>query len=404
MNSISIHFFIRKYRTRQDGKAPIYMRITVNGKRTELSMSRAIEPKRWDSKGNMVKGRKPDAKSINRHLEQMKQKVYKAEHQLNLEDEEITAKSLKARMTGSDKEKKTIKEIFKSHNEKMKSLIDKDFSESTYKKYRTAYRHLKNFMQQEYGNTEVLITKVDHNFLEKLEYYLKTEQDHSHNTAMKYIGNFKKIIQKAIKQGWLDDNPFEQFDHKFEQKDPIFLAQDELDKVENKEFDIDRLDRVRDIFVFSCYTALGFSDAEKLKKSDVRKDKDGEAYLHLSRTKTGKTSKILLLPKALEVIEKYKDDPETRDGKLLPMISNQKTNAYLKEIADLCGIKKKLTHHVARHTCATTVLLANGFPIETVQEVMGHANLSSTQHYARVTQTKVNKEFKALREVISSTG
>lgn len=399
-HSIHVTFIPRTSKVRSNGKVPIYMRIAVNGRRVELSTSRTIDPKRWDSSRHRVKGSKPDARAINNHLNRMEHAAFSAQTELLQEGKEVTAKSIKLRITGKDQVQKTLLEVFKEHNRKMKSLVGKDYAEATFKKYRTALQHVEDFLQQEYGDTQYTIDNVDLSFIEGFEYYLKTKPKNpcSHNSTMKYLSHLKKIINIALKKGWLKADPFEGYNKKYAQKDPVFLSQDELNRIEKKQFDIERLSRIRDVFIFSCYTGLSFSDAQKLTQNDIKQDKNGELYLHLPRTKTDKASKIMLLPKAIEIINRYKGDPETQKGNLLPMISNQKTNAYLKEIADIAGVDKKLTFHSARHTFATTVTLENGVPIETVQEILGHSQLKTTMHYARVTPGKVNSDMKALRD------
>ncbi len=397
---IHINFIPRKSKKRDDGKVPLYMRITVNGERAELSASRTIDPKNWDTKKDRLKGRTSTAKEVNTHLNILENKARNAHTALIQKEEEITAKKIRLHMRGEDnkKETKPVLEVFELHNSRMKSLIGNKYAESTYKKHKTCKLHMENFLDKEFTR-KYPINKVDLNFLEEFADYLMTKKDScSNNSARKYLTNFKKVIDLARKRKWLNDNPYEDFDMKYEKKDPVFLADDELKKLKKGEMPNESLERVKDVFLFSCYTGLSFSDAKKMKQSDIREDSDGERYLQLPRTKTEKNAVILLLPKAEEIIEKYKDDPATENGSLLPMISNQKTNAYLKVVADICDIDKNLTFHVGRHTFATTVALANGVPVETVKHILGHSDIRSTLHYARVTPNKVTKDMTLLRE------
>ncbi|SMO66951.1 site-specific integrase [Fodinibius sediminis] len=380
---IQLSFVLRASDKRKDGTAPIYMRIRVNGKVTEMSASRKIDPERWDPKARRVKGHSPDARSINAYLDTLKAEANDAHHQLMQGGEDVTAHNVKARMQGKEVHMKPLLELFTEHNNKMEQLIGKDYSENTYKKYKTSYGHLERFMD----DPELPVTKVDLDFLEDFEYYLKTKKNPcSHNTTMKYMSHLKKIINLALRKDFIKKDPFLNYDISYKKKTPVYLSQDELGRIENKQIDIDRLSKVRDVFVFSCYTGLSFTDAEQLKQTDVRWNKQGEAFLEMNRTRNNELSEILLLPKAVEIIKRYQSVPETQDGSLLPMISNQKTNAYLKELAALCGINKTLTHYVARSTFAITVLLNNGVPVETVQMIMGHSRLSRTMHYARIAQ------------------
>ncbi|MFH5883684.1 phage integrase SAM-like domain-containing protein [Halalkalibaculum sp. DA3122] len=401
---LNISYTVRKNKARANGEVPIYMRLSVDGKISEISAGQTVDPTKWDSENYRVQGRSKKAKSINRYLGTLEFKANQAHQQLLQEGAEITSKAVKLRMTGKDREEEpvTVMEVFKQHNKKMKSLIGNKYSESTHKKYRTAKKHVKAFLQEHYDNEEYPISDVDQDFLEEFAHYLMTKDDPcSNNSARKYLSNFQKIVNRARSKGWLNSDPYKHFDMQYKKKDPVFLSQDELKRIERKELDVHRLDQVRDVFVFSCYTGLGFSDAEKLTKADVKEDENGDLYLYQPRTKTGNNASVLLLPKAIEIISKYEDHPETQDGSLLPMISNQKTNAYLKEIATLCKVDKKLTHHVARHTCAT-MFLTNGVPVETVQKVLGHSDLRSTMHYARVTPDKVNSDMSDLIERLES--
>mgnify|MGYP000580873943 CR=1 FL=1 len=402
--SLNISYTVRKNKARANGEVPIYMRLNIDGKTSEISAGRTVDPSKWNGETYRVKGRSQKAKAINQYLDTLEFKANQAHQQLLQEGAKITSRAVKMRMTGKDKEESSnpVIEVIKQHNKKMKSLVGNKYAKSTYKKYCTVKKHIKAFLQEQYNDVEYLITDVDQDFLEEFAHYLMTKDDPcSNNTARKYLSNFQKIVNKARSKGLLDCNPYQHFKMQYKKKDPVFLSQGELKKIERKEFEIDRLDQVRDIFVFSCYTGFGFSDAEKLKKSDVKKDRNGDYYLYQPRTKTGNNASVLLLPKAIEIISKYEDHPETTDGSLLPMISNQKTNAYLKEIATLCRVDKKLTHHVARHTCAT-MLLTNGIPVETVQKVLGHSDLKSTMHYARVTPDKVNSEMSELKEKLEN--
>ncbi|MGS2738496.1 site-specific integrase [Sinomicrobium sp. M5D2P17] len=215
---------------------------------------------------------------------------------------------------------------------------------------------------------------------------------------MKHIERFRKLIGLAIKLGWLDRPPFAYFKPKFIKKERDFLNKEELAEIENREFDMPRLQQVKDLFVFSCYTSLSYIDVINLGKGNIRLGIDGEQWIVYQREKTAKPIRIPILPVALEIIENYKDHPKSKaNGMLFPKISNQKLNSYLKEIADLCGITKKLTFHVARHTFATTVTLSNGVSIETVSKLLGHSKIATTQIYARVIERKVSEDMQKLK-------
>ena len=228
-------------------------------------------------------------------------------------------------------------------------------------------------------------------------------RNNNHNTTIKYLRNFKKIIHLAVANDWLYKYPFQAHKAKIKEVKRDFLTQEELERVNEKEFSTARLNVVKDVFVFCCYTGLSYVDVAKLTPNNLTKGLDNETWLFVDRTKTGSSSHVPLLPPALEIIQKYKDHPESGNkGLLLPVISNQKLNAYLKEIADICGINKHLTFHIARHTFATTVTLTNGVPIESVSSMLGHKNLKTTQIYAKVVKKKISEDMKKLKEKLGS--
>ncbi len=234
---------------------------------------------------------------------------------------------------------------------------------------------------------------MSYSFVNDFEHYLRTEKKCNHNSALKYIRMFRKIIHLAVANDWLMKDPFMAFKGKQQEVKRGYLTEEELKTLESKILHIQRLDRVRDVFVFCCYTGLAYSDVQKLTANHIVPKIDREKWIQIDRTKTGSTSEIPLFPKPLEIIEKYKNDPEcSASGRLLPVNSNQKFNAYLKEIADLCGITKVLTTHLARHTFATTVTLTNGISIESVSKMLGHKKLQTTQVYAKITDKKVGDD------------
>jgi site-specific recombinase XerD len=228
--------------------------------------------------------------------------------------------------------------------------------------------------------------------------YLKTVKHCAQNTATKYLVRLKKVVNLSLANEWIIRDPFIKYQCTYKPTYRGYLNAEELQKIELKEFKIPRLQKVRDIFVFCCYTGFAQADVEALSLSDITTGIDGEKWIIINRKKTDGRSPIPLLPQALAIIEKYKNDPETlAKGKLLPVNSNQRMNGYLKEIADITGITKNLTMHLARHTFATTVTLSNGVPIETVSKMLGHNSIKTTQIYSKVVDTKISNDMKALK-------
>jgi len=374
------------------------LRITVNGCRAEISVKRKIEPERWDSSANRVKGNKDDAREINALIDKLMLRLNKIFARLVEEDDVVTADKIKQIFQGKATVRKTLLEAFDHHNQMMKSRVGIDFSPSTYTRYKTTYDHIKNFLLHQYSQSDIFLQQIRYSFITDLEHYLKVVRKCNHNSTLKYIRNFRKIINMSVKNDWVDKDPFKAYQVKLKDTKRVFLTREELQALEVKQIDINRLDQVRDVFVFCCYTGLSYVDVEKLSPKEIVIGLDGEQWISIDRTKTGNASNVPILSKAHQILLKYRDQPEIEiSGKLLPVISNQRINAYLKEVATLCGIEKRLTFHAARHTFATTVTLSNGIPIETVSAMLGHKNFRTTQIYAKVVQEKISKDMQKLR-------
>lgn len=397
----SVMFFFKRSKNCTKAAVPLYMRVTVGGERADFSLKRSWNPERWNMETYRATGTKEDARTLNAYLDTMQNKVYETQRLLTEQGVEITAEAIREKFGGGERSRRLI-EIFEEHNEQMSQLVDIEFAPGTMERYETAKKHVESFLQWKYGITDIDIKRISYQFVTDYEFWLKAIQKCSHNTSLKYISNLKKIINICIKNGWLDRDPF--FGYKMKKREVIreFLSEDEIAKVYSYDFPTSRLTVVRDMFIFSCYTGLSYADIQKLKRSEIIVGIDGEKWICTQRQKTETASRIPLLPIALEIIEKYKDDVRciTKDL-LLPILSNQKMNSYLKEIAGVVGIEKEFTFHCARHTFATTVTLANGVPIETVSKMLGHTNLKTTQHYAKILDSKVSQDMKLLKTKIA---
>jgi site-specific recombinase XerD len=400
VRTLGILFYVKKAKINKDKEAPIYLRITVNGERAEYSTKCLVNPDVWDNNAGKVKGNNEYARTINVLLDTVRTQVYKYLDELQKKGTQVTALAIKNAMTGKDEENYTIIQVFENHNAKIKKLIGKDVAEGTYERYVTACKHLKDFIRWKYRKDDILLRDIKLDFIESLEFFLKTEKGNAHNTALKYIKNFRKIIRSAIAHGWIEKDPFANYKTKLIKVNRNFLTPDELQIIQSKNFDIPRLQHVLDVFIFCCYTGLAYADVQKLKAENLVLGIDGNLWVHTYRVKTKIDCDIPLLEPAKVIIEKYRDHPLTcNKGFLLPVLSNQKMNSYLKEIADLCGIKKNLTMHLARHTFATTVTLTKGISIESVSSMLGHTNIKTTQHYAKILKQKVAEEMNLLKAV-----
>lgn len=397
--SINIYFFARKSKLNKHGEAPIYARITIDNERFELGTKQFVKFENWLADAGKVKGFTESAKSINSFLNALKAKAFEHQRQILQAGKPLTMEEFKNRWYGISSERsRMLIEIFKQHNEQMKALVNKEFSPLTLERYETSFRHTLEFMKWKYKIDDIEVKGLKYEFITDYEFWLKSVRKCDHNTSMKYLSNFKKIVNICIKNGWLDRDPFVGFKMAKREIERPFLVEDELNRVINKTFIIPRLAQVRDIFVFCCYTGLAYADVEKLTRKEITTGIDGEKWIWTSRQKTDSATRVPLLPPALEILDRYRNDPQCiNKGRLLPVLTNQKMNSYLKEIADTCGITKKMTFHTARHTFATTVTLTNGVPIETVSKMLGHRNLKTTQHYAKILDKKVSEDMGILR-------
>jgi site-specific recombinase XerD len=402
---ISILFYGSIARTTQNKLLPIYMRVTINGERFETSSHRYLESNKWSAAAGKAKGNTDEVRSINNYLDMLKQKAYNFQKELIQEGRPVNIENFKDKWLGKSDKPVMLIEIFQQHNDQVVELIGKDFAPGTVERYKTSLSHTRSFMQWKYKISDIDIRKLNYEFISGYEFWLKSVRRCNHNSTMKYLANFKKIVILCLKNGWLSKDPFVGF--KLSKKEVVreFLTKEEIQLILSKQFVSERIGQVRDIFLFSCYTGLAYADVKKLKRSEIITGVDGEKWVFTSRQKTNTASRIPLLSQALQIIEKYTDHPQCdAAGRLLPVLSNQKMNAYLKEIADVCCITKQLTYHIARHTFATTVTLSNGVPIESVSKMLGHTNIRTTQHYAKILDQKVSEDMKLLRTKLNTRG
>jgi len=401
ITTFCLNFSLKKTKILADGTAPIYVRLTVEKLRLEFTTRRFILPERWNSKSQKMTGHTEEAKSFNAYLKTLEQQVYEAHRLLVSQQIPITVTVLRDKVLGIEEKPKiyTVLEVFREHNRKMEALIGQDYSQGTMTRYETSLKHTSDFIKWQYKVEDMPVDQIDYNFVSNYDFYLRSERKCNNNSTVKYLKNFKKVVKICLGNGWLEKDPFLNYKVKITEVIPEYLTKEELKTIAEKHFEIERINQVKDVFLFSCYTGLAYADVEKLNRNDIIIGVDGQKWVSINRQKTKSRSKVPLLPKASEILEKYKDHPLCLiENKVLPVFSNQKMNAYLKEVGDLCGINKPFTYHTARHTFATTVTLSNGVPIETVSKMLGHKNLKTTQHYAKILDMKVSEDMRALVE------
>lgn len=404
-NTFGIHFVLRENRGK-NGLAAIYMRIVVNKSRSEVALKRQVALADWNDARGQARPKNDELRKLNSHLEQLRGMMANHYQELQLKKKVITAEVLKNLFSGVKDPEHTLHTIVEYHNTSMKDVL----APGTMKNYYTTAAYLKEFVKLQFRRSDIYLSELDYNFISKLEYFLRRRQPQDHqkklqnNGLMKHLERFRKIIRLAVKMGWLEKDPFSLFQLKFTKTERGFLTIAELNKIENKKLTIERVAYVRDLFVLSCYTGLAYIDVIELRPDNLVQGIDQSQWIKTTREKTRVVVNVPLLPQAAKIIERYKTHPKAiAKGTLLPYISNQKLNSYLKEVADLCGINKTLTYHVARHTFATAVTLSNGVPIETVSKMLGHTTIRTTQIYAKVVERKISDDMNALRERLASS-
>jgi len=373
------------------------MRVTIDGQRAEMSTKRFISPDRWITSKGTTRSKTDYEKGIDNYLKHLTNQIYLKQQELESKNREVTAKSLINAYLRKDDEKRTILSLYTSHNRKLKMMVGKDVAFNTYKRHETSKKHLARFIKIRYKMSDFYIRDITPEFVDDYETYFRVERNCNNNTTVKYMRNFGKIIRIALKNEWITSNPLKNLKYRIEPVNREYLTWEELQKLESKKIKLDRIALVRDIFLFSCYTGLAYVDVSNLRPENIEEGSDGSLRIRIRRHKTGQGAFIPLLPPAVDLIEKYRDHPNClKKGVLLPVLSNQKMNAYLKEIADICGIQKNLTTHSARHTFATTVTMANNISMESVSKMLGHSNLVMTKQYARILDRTITKEMRIL--------
>ncbi|MBL6950508.1 MAG: site-specific integrase [Bacteroidales bacterium] len=402
-NNLSILFYLRKSKAKGKSEAPVYMRITLNGNRVDMATHQFALAEKWDSKHGYVKGSKEETRITNTALENLRSKVLKIYNQLEGGGKPVSAEVIRNTLTGKSKNRHALVEVFKLFNNQLEAKVGHGYSYGTLEKYQATCQKVEKYIRDQYNRSDLFLDELDFQFITNYELYLKSQLNNKHNTTSKSVSFLKRIIRYSMHNGWLDKDPFLSFRCPYKDPDRDFLSQDELETLQGKTLVVNRLAIVRDMYVFSCYTGLPFSDIEKLTPDDITTGIDGERWIIYNRVKTGNRAPIPLLSIPLSIIAKYKDYPvNVNKGRLLPVYSNQKINGYLKEVAAVCGINKNLTFHTARHTFATTVTLTNGVPIETVSKMLGHTSIKTTQIYSKVVDTKISQDMKVLKEKLSA--
>jgi len=393
-STFSILFYLKRSGQKSNGNVPIMGRITVNGVAVQFAAKVEIKPDFWNVKAGKAIGRSVDVQNVNNVLDGIKSTLTKIYRDLQEKESNVSAERIKNIFFGIEVKNQTLLELFRQHNENISKLIGISKTAVSYQKHEITRKHLASFLKDEYHVSDITMKEINHKFITDFEIYLRSTCKCNANTTAKFIQRFKSIVQIARNNGWISTDPFANYKIKFQNVDRGYLSQNELEIIMKKDLKIKRLEHVRDIFIFSCFCGLAYTDVKNLRETNIRTSFDGNLWIMGKREKTGVNFNIPLLEVPKMILEKYKGT--LPKGYLLPILSNQKMNSYLKEIADVCEIDKNLTFHLARHTFATTTTLANGVPIETVSKMLGHTKITTTQIYARVINTKISNDMAIL--------
>lgn len=400
-NSFGLIFFLKTSHNESNIRT-VYFRITVDGVPKEASTKRKWDSERWNRKTERATGTKEDAKSLNFFLDTLTAKIHDIKTEILYSGKPITAQKIMDYVMGRITPRVKVLEEFQKHNDELKALIGNGYTGATLERFSITKNHVSAFIKFKYNADDLEFADLNLEFVKDFEFYLRSVRKCANNTTLKYIANFKKIVIRAIDKEIIEKDPFKSFKGKKTKiiKKPISAK--ELAELEAHQFSIDRLNIVRDIFVFQCYTGLAYIDAYQLTSADIKDGVDGKPWIISERQKTNSTAKIPLLPHAVKILEKYKDHPVCiKRGALLPVYSNQKMNGYLKEIAILCGFPFTLNTHMARRTFGSTVTLNNNVPINVVKELLGHSSVKQTEAYAITEQATIGREMSLLNKKLN---
>lgn len=394
-STFTILFYARKNQVNRAGKIGIMIRVSVNGESVQFSSKLDIEPELWDATNQKMLGTTKAVREFNALLDDIRMSLRNHYREIEKYETYVTAEKVRNAFLGITVRQQTLLgTTFRRHNEDVQKLVGISKSAATYRKYDRCFRRVEEFIQAKYRVKDIALKEVTHSFLVGFEQYLRTEKQCCQNTAAKFLQTLRMIIIEAKNNGWIFNDPFANYRIRLKKVDRGYLTDEELQRILQKKMPCGRLEQVRDVFIFSCFTGLAYIDVRNLTKENIRTSFDGKLWIMTHRHKTQTSVNVPLLKVPQMLLKKY--EGTLPDGRLLPVLSNQKLNSYLKEIADLCGIEKNITFHLARHTFATTMTLAKGVPIETVSKMLGHTNIVTTQIYARITNDKIGRDMQAL--------
>ena len=397
--TFNVLFFIRKTKLKKSGDTPIMSRITIEGQLVEMQLKRDVKPNLWNQNKERCTGKDAVSLEINRYLESVKLRLFEIHRKMEEENKLINPMEIKRKFLGLDEEHKMFFQVFQEHNDKCRELIGKDYAKVTISRFDTCLKYFREMSINQYQRKDIPLKEVTNGTILDYIHFLKSEKGLQENTVIRYMKTVKKVLNIAVNYDWIAKNPFGNIRFHEKEVNKEFLTKEELETLRTKTFEIPRLELVRDVFLVQCWTGLAFIDVSELKEEHIIADNEGNLWIRKERHKTGIMCNVPLLDVPLEIIEKHKDHPLCQKrGILLPVLSNQKMNSYLKEIADMCGIKKNLSTHTGRHTFCSVVTLANGVSLENIAKMVGHTNTRMTVRYAKVLDQSILRDMQGVKE------
>lgn len=378
---MQLNFVVRPSKARKDGLSPIELSIIINSERKVITLDRKVNPAHWNPKSQTVKGNK----EINTYLHSVKQKLYTTQTELLQHNIPLTISSLLNAYTNGIQQTHTILSIYDSHNKDYQQLVSQHLStEVTLNKYIKAREYLYRYIKDKYNKEDMDISQITPQFIDNHYIYLLNYMQN--NSALKIMKRLKRIIQIALDEGYIKVNPWK-FKGTETPTNKRPLSNEEIERIKSANLFVDRLNKVRDLFLFQCYTGLAYADMKNLKESDIHND-----MIIIYRQKTNIKTTVPLLPFAKEILEKY--------NYKLPIISNQRMNSYLKDIQAVTRITSSITSHIARHTFAS-LLINNNVPLPVISRCLGHSNSRITEKtYAKLSDNTIMTEVMKVKDVI----
>lgn len=397
-STFKVLFYLKRNKEKTQSAVPVMGRITVNGTISQFSAKLTVPERLWEVRGGRAKGRSLESDRINRHLDEIRSQLDR--HYRDIRDREsyVTAEKVKNAWLGFGKRYRTLLATFRSFTDDLHGRIGVDRSRNTWYRYLATMKHLQAFLTAKYHVSDIALAELEQSFIEQFHVYLKTERALKLTSICRYLDCLINVVKIAFNDGIMPRNPFASYRYNEPTPERAFLNETEILTLQHTALRTKKQRLIRDLFLFSCFTGICYTDMKSLAWKQLEQDKHGDWWVIGNRCKTDTQYVVKLLPSALSILERYRDGAD-RVFAFMPHLNT--VDRSLKRIAVLCGIDKKLTFHVSRHTYATTICLMNGVSLETLSKMLGHKRITTTQTYAKVTQPMIDREVEMLKEKLA---